>query len=372
MEYVCDSEKCTGCKVCLETCKFGALSFVDNIEATSVEIDTEKCVRCNACKKVCQGNNAIELAKPILWKQGWGEESVRNTSSSGGLASQIMKSFIESNGYVCSCSFRDGKFDYYITNREDELKQFRGSKYVKSNPDKIYSAVRKLLLKGYRVLFIGLPCHVAALKLYLHNSCEELLYTIDLICHGTPSVKILVDFLHDNNIEINNINNILFRRKNCFDLSVDYKDIVPKGVIDRYTLGFLRGLFYTENCYHCRYAQIQRVGDLTLGDSWGTNLRDQEKYGISLALCQTDKGIELLEKSKVTLLDVDLQTAIRENHQLKEPSSRPAKREVFFDEYLRQGSVKRAVFKCYPNDCLKQAIKGLLIRFHIVRGGGKQ
>lgn len=188
------------------------------------------------------------------------------------------------------------------------------------------------------------------------------MFTIDLICHGTPSYTILKSFLRDCDIDIYRIDKIAFRRKNNFDISVNTKTIVPKGTIDRYTLFFLRSLFYTENCYHCMYAQIDRISDLTLGDSWGTDLKDQEKLGISLALCQTEKGKLLLENSKLSLFDVDLQNAIRENHQLREPSKYPNERDCFFSEFEKTKSVNKAVYKCYPKDCIKQIIKGKLIK----------
>lgn len=40
-------------------------------------------------------------------------------------------------------------------------------------------------------------------------------------------------------------------------------------MFDKYTLAFLNSINYTENCYNCQYAKIERVSDLTIGDSWG-------------------------------------------------------------------------------------------------------
>ena len=69
-----------------------------------------------------------------------------------------------------------------------------------------------------------------------------------------------------------------------------------------YTHAFLTSLDYTENCYSCRYATWGRVSDVTLGDSWGSNQidREQEK-GISLVLCQTTKGVTLIQNSGIKL-----------------------------------------------------------------------
>lgn len=105
----------------------------------------------------------------------------------------------------------------------------------------------------------------------------------------------------------------------------DHKGIITKGVSDKYTIAFLNALTYTENCYECDYAKLQRVSDLTLGDSWGSNLpMDEQKKGVSLALCQTEKGVQLLKKAEVALLTVELERAVENNHQLDHPSVRPA------------------------------------------------
>ena len=66
---------------------------------------------------------------------------------------------------------------------------------------------------------------------------------------------------------------------------------------------------------------LKRVSDITLGDSWGSEEDEEtQKAGISLALCQTEKGKMLLEHSDLRLLDVDLKRAIEYNHQLRHPS----------------------------------------------------
>ena len=46
----------------------------------------------------------------------------------------------------------------------EELNDFAGSKYVKSNPIGIYAKVIEKLKHSEKVLFIGLPCQVAAVK----------------------------------------------------------------------------------------------------------------------------------------------------------------------------------------------------------------
>ena len=78
-----------------------------------------------------------------------------------------MRSFIEDGGYVASCLFKDGEFVFDITNDLNYARRFAGSKYVKSNPEGIYKKIAQKLKEGNKVMFIGLPCQVAALKNYV-------------------------------------------------------------------------------------------------------------------------------------------------------------------------------------------------------------
>lgn len=364
---VCESNKCTGCKACIDICPKDALIFRDSLDVMNVEIDIDKCVNCGACHRVCQVNNPVLLSKPIFWKQGWAVDEVRRSSSSGGFAAQLMGSFMDDNSYVCSCAFKEGRFGYFVTNKYEIIENFKGSKYVKSDPKGVYRDIAELLKKRYRVLFVGLPCHIAALKNYLNGKYRDNLFTIDLICHGSPSPNILGMFLKEHNYDINEIGGISFRTNNRFALNLGNGPIVPLGAHDRYTLGFLRGLFYTDNCYSCNYAQLNRVSDITIGDSWGTDLSGEEERGISLALCQTEKGKKLLLNAGLNLYDVDLEKAVVANHQLSTPSIKITERERFFKTLNKTNNVGRSIFDCFPKDCLKQGLKGFLIKTKIIK-----
>lgn len=67
-----------------------------------------------------------------------------------------------------------------------------------------------------------------------------------------------------------------------------------------------------------------------MGDSWGSKIIDRERRkGVSLALCQTDRGIQLLKQAKLHLEAVNLETAIKNNQQLKHASLKPRNRKIF-------------------------------------------
>ncbi|MEQ2563858.1 Coenzyme F420 hydrogenase/dehydrogenase, beta subunit C-terminal domain [Ventrimonas sp. CLA-AP-H27] len=311
----------------------------------------------------------LEFKNPKLWMQGWAkEESVRENSSSGGYATAIMRAFVEKdNCYVVSCVFEQGKFVFDAAKSKEECDRFTGSKYIKSNPNNAYRIIRNLLRENNKVLFLGLPCQVAGIKNYVGKNLEDNLYTIDLICHGTPSPNLLERYLRETyKKELQDISSIAFREKNDFDLREQRIRLTPISIQDRYTIAFLDSLDYTENCYSCDYARTDRISDLSLGDSWATQLPNEEaQKGISLALCQTKKGQYLLDIANIEKLPVDLEASVLANKQLQKPSIPPKQRADFFKRLKKSMKFSDAVLLAYPTKCVKQDIKYILYRLKL-------
>lgn len=372
MRTVCDKDKCAGCMACIDICTRGAIAVRDSLSSYNAVIDEERCINCNVCYRVCQGNNYPDLIRPLHWYQGWAEDKdVRKGSSSGGVAQAIEKGFIESGGIVISCLFNQGEFCFKAAETIDELKQFAGSKYVKSNPQNAYKSTVEYLKNGVKVLFVGLPCQVAAVKKYVPRTLADDLHTVDLICHGTPSPQILDIYLKQYGYFLRQIKNISFRTKNKFQVQNDYKPVESvSGICDHYSTAFLNAICYTENCYTCTYARRERVGDISLGDSWGSNQEQSEiNMGISLILCQTHKGKKMLAEGKIHLEDVDVNNAMEHNHQLREPMTKPQGREMFLARLKNGEKFNSVVRYYYPWICVKQYIKKCLIKAHILHGG---
>lgn len=372
MKTVCSENQCAGCMACLEVCGKSAITIKDQIKRYNAVIDCAKCVDCGACYRVCQNNKQIFATEPIAWYQGWiKSENKRKESSSGGFARALTEQFLEDGGVVCSCVFKNGVFGFDFAESNEDVAKFTGSKYVKSNPAGIYKKIRGLLTEGRKVLFIGLPCQAAAVKSFMDEKLGDNLYLVDLICHGSPSPKNIEQFLSELGYKLENLDSVGFRKKDVFRVMENEHYVDVPGVYDCYSLAFLNCINYTENCYSCKYAARERISDITIGDSWGSELEvNERKKGISLALCQTTKGEELLKRSNVTLFPVDIDKAIQHNHQLERPSLKPNKYDVFFNA-LEAGktyreAVKIGLFRTYRN----QQIKKLLIKLGVIRDRG--
>ena len=363
MKTVCQKDHCCGCKVCADACKQKAITVLDHIDAMNAVIDLEKCNSCGRCIKLCPNLAPTEKRVTISWQQGWAVSAVdRMESSSGGFATAIAKSFVRNGGIVCSCSFREGQFRFSFAEKEEEVKQFQGSKYVKSDPQGCYEEAMNYIKIGKELLFIGLPCQVAAMRNYVGREYEDRLYTVDLICHGTPSAKMLQRYLSGKQFDLAAMHDISFRHNNKFGIMQHGNPIVHGWLGDNYISSFLEGLTYTENCYSCQYATRMRVSDLTLGDSWGSEFaQDEVEKGISLALCQTEKGEKLLSQGDLALFKVDYEKAVQSNAQLQHPSKKPDNRDRFLQDIKRDVPFDRAYAYLYPKHYLKQKIKQVIL-----------
>lgn len=364
MKTVCELNMCNGCMACVEKCHRNAITIKDDLKYYNALIDTKKCVDCGLCTKVCPRENDNDMSKPKWWYQGWADSEIREYASSGGAASAIIRTFIKNGGYVASCLFDSGKFVFEVTNEMAVARKFAGSKYVKSNPEKIYGKIQSLLKANQKVLFIGLPCQVAAVNQFIKDKTN--LVTADLICHGTPSPYLLKKCLQEYGHDINTFTDINFRIKSLYELNRDGKPIAAFHTMDNYLIAFLHSYDYTENCYSCKFATLDRVSDITLGDSWGTELSGEVKNGVSLILCQSEKGKELIESAGLNLLDVDINNAILHNEQLNKPSKCSKSRDQFFENYNRYNNFGKALVKTAPGIVAKEKVKSIVK--YIVRG----
>lgn len=372
MKSVCDKNKCVGCRACVSVCPKNAITIRDSVRSLEAYIDQDKCCECGRCKSVCQVIKGVTLMPVTKWKQGWSnDEEIRKNSASGGMATAIISEFHKGDGNVISCVYdnKNNEFIMDVVDNESTCYKVPGSKYVKSNSLLSYKKIHIFLTDGKKVLFVGLPCQVYALKLAIPERLQEHLFTIDLICHGTPSPKLLNKYCKEH--VDGNLEDIKFRVKNNSDINTLYDPISQKGIADSYLISFIKALNYYESCYNCTFAGVERCSDMTLGDSWGSNLpKDEQKKGISLILIQTKKGEQLLDRVSHSSFDVDVERAIEYNAQLRAPEKMPPQREIFLKAINSNNSYDMAVFKSFPILMLKQYVKKFLIRIKCYRFTG--
>ena len=348
MKQICKENTCTGCSTCMNICPRDCITMEENEYGVLMpNIDKEKCINCNLCIKNCPENNEIQFYNPLKVYAGWSlDPEERRKSSSGGIAWEMYKYIITNGGIAVGTQYDDNmNLVHTMTNKIEDVRKYKGSKYVQSHIGKMYTKIKEKLKLKEKVLFIGTPCQVNGLKNFLKNDDCDNLITVDLVCHGVPPIKYLKDYLEYLKIQ-KEIDNVAFRGENNWHFTA-YK----KGKIiykkhnkeDLYYKAFLDGLFYRENCYQCRYARKERVGDITIGDFWGIGkeipFNHETQDGVSLILINTQKGNELIQeiKSQIFIEERTLEEAQKGNAQLNYPSIKKANAQEFKELYKKYG-----------------------------------
>lgn len=266
----------------------------------------------------------LKYRTPIETYAAWRkDDAARMSSSSGGMAAAISEVWLQGGGIVYGAAFvKPFAFQHIRCTTMNELMRLRGSKYVQSSMKGVMELINKDINAGKKVLFIGTPCQVAGVK----RRFDDAVYTIDIICHGTPKVETLKASLPTKALQMN-FDNIEFRRNGDFMISFKKagQTIWSRPLAhDLYMKGFFKALFYRECCYRCQFAKKQRISDMTLGDFWGldmTNINTTMNKGISLVLVNSEKGKHLLEivKDEVEIAKRTLDEAVAGNNQLRHP-----------------------------------------------------
>lgn len=304
---VLSKDMCCGCGACYNACPAGAIQMKEDEEGFIYpEINEEQCILCGLCQKKCpELNEKRNNSDNPECMSVWAEDNIRLKSSSGGMFSLLAENILENDGYVCGVEMTDDfEVRHTIIHNKENLDKLRKSKYVQSYTGTIYLQTKKLLDNGKKVLFTGCPCQVAALYTYLGKDYQNLV-TADIMCHGVPSQKIFRQYLEEN-FNTQDISKFEFRTKKkgytCVVSEITNKDgskVFKTIDNDLFEKGFHSSMILRPSCENCKFAEIPRGGDFTIGDFWGISQFDKklnDQKGTSLVLINNDKAKRLFEE----------------------------------------------------------------------------
>ena len=381
-----DKKDCCGCNACGDVCAHKAITFKTDIEGFWYpEVDIEKCTACGLCEKVCPQIHYKELKKneyeqPKCFAAVHKNLEVRFDSTSGGLFSAFAEQILKEGGFVGGAQYTNDLYvEQILISEKKELYKLRGSKYLQSDFNGFYKAVKQALVDGKKVLLCGSPCQMAALRNFLRKDYENL-YILDYICRGIPSGMIFHKYIQYWEKRIGSkvtyfkfkIKDLGWRKRT---MKIGFKN--GKYVYDDckhslYDKGYhITHAFCRPSCYDCKFIGFPRIADITIADFWGIenlnlSLELDRDMGTSIVMCNNSRGLSLFNKlsSKLVVADVPFESILAGNPALVTPHPQPIiDREEFYERINNEEFdlvINDIIESNVPQYSTKQRIKELI------------
>lgn len=366
---------CYGCEACVDACPFNAISMVaDKMGFRYAKVDTDKCTNCGFCDKICPIETSIipKASNPDVFEARHQNLSEVRSSRSGAAFVALSDVILGKTGVIYGACIDS---NLHVCHKRAITKQvrnsFKGSKYIQSKTSGIYKQVKSDLQQGTPVMFVGTPCQCAGLANYIPERLQANLILVDMVCHGVASDSVWSDFIKMiETREKKKIKSVDFRDKciygwsglhrESFIMSDDKKIVMP--------VTFYQSFLLRPSCHACQFTSVKRVSDITLGDFWnwrqGGKIDNCDDLGVSMIMCNTEKGKKLLELASDDLIvnKVDLKDVIQPNLQRPTPIDPLSKQ--FETDYTTFGFeyVRRKYYKVPILSMLKYRIKRLIGR----------
>lgn len=360
-----DKKLCSGCGACAQACSHQALKMQPNSEGFLYPIlDEEKCIQCGLCDVICpmisknhQENINFNGSAFLITSKN---EKFGFNSATVGLCTYLSLEYIQNKGVSFGAVLNESewKAKHICANNANMVEKTRNSKYLQSETRDTYSKVKSLLKDKINVLYIGTPCQIAGLKAFLRKPYEQLL-TVDIVCHGVFSPKLIpLEVEYWEKLFNGKLSNLRFRSKRFFPwvmggvVNFDITD--SKGRtrhIERHAKSSptYRCFAYSgdgcsynirPSCYSCPFRGRGRYGDLTVGDAWGLIKKHPQIFtsynmrnGVSILLCNTKKGMSLSNKldTLYNSYEVSIESVFAQPALLPTNRHIPTKRKIIYE-----------------------------------------
>lgn len=406
-----DKSRCCGCEACVQRCPKHCIALVEDAEGFLYpKVDASVCVDCGLCEKVCPViNQSVERQPQVVYAAINPDSDVRQSSSSGGIFSALADVVLSQGGVVFGvCWDKDWQLVFDYAESKEDLSRFRGSKYLQANVGDAYIKAEQFLKSRRQVLFTGTPCQIAALKRYLKRDYDNLL-TVDVICHGVPSLGVFRAYLSEEIVQVAgrqqkntvslsskpyiaerdvlntagwHIEDIQFRDKRLgwkkYSFTLRLAEALAEGDENTVSLsypldenifmkGFLRDFFLRPSCYSCRAKSGRSGSDITLGDFWGINELNPEiddDRGLSAVTINSDKGALWFEALSLQKYAMSYDDLCRYNPALVRAVACPPQRAKFFKRYGKESFFLLVEDLCRKMDKVSYCNK---IKWHLRR-----
>ncbi len=374
-------DHCSGCGYCQQICPVDAIEMRTDIHGfMHPVVKFDKCIQCGRCLSECPyknketENRRINNPSQHIFAAWSKNTDVVAKSSSGGIFYELAKKTIQEGGVVYGAAF-DEEFSlkHRRVDRIEDIKPLMGSKYVQSNAFICFDSVLKDIDLGLKVLFVGTPCQVSALK-KLQDKTKDNLLLVDFVCHGVPSQRLIKDHIRCIESYFNVKVKEYIPRSKVLGWAHNEEFVYQTGrreyrhpITQAYKRVFYSNCALRGSCYNCPYTDFNRPGDLTIADYWGIEQIRPDLYkkeGVSMVLANSKNGREFIENMDTIFISETGKNSIIKEKQphLFHPIKKPNIYEVFWKDYQSNGwkYIIEKYAECGNKQLIKWKIKKIL------------
>lgn len=186
----------------------------------------------------------------------------------------------------------------------EDLDAFMTSKYVQSTKNQIFAEVKSELNSNRFVAFIGCPCDISALYMFLGKEYDNLL-TVELVCMGVTNYKVAEAYIAPRVKKWGSLTKLNSKGKKygwfvpCLEEVYERGKHLSNGFFGTYYgYGFTK--FQRPSCSQCPYRGEIGRGDIRTGNFLGIKITDEfwNPMGVSCVFARKEKGNNNMHKSK--------------------------------------------------------------------------
>lgn len=381
---------CTGCGACTLVCARSAIKLHEN-EAGFYEaaVNTALCTHCGLCADVCPRANVkegISLQNGKLFALQSADAQVVKNSSSGGIAHELSKLFIEGGGSVIGAAYdmATHRVRHIRVNDTSRLKLLDGSKYLQSDTQASFEDVIRTAKddKEARFLVFGTPCQIAGFAAAAERlGVRERFLLVELFCHGVPSYRIWDYTVNgiSKRLGTRQWDDVRFRYKKngwhsyCLRADANGKSYLGKRETELFYQVYFENILLNDACRKCSARKDNSRADIRIGDYWGKRFENRSD-GVSAVFALTQSGHaaveQLIASSHVREFEPGTADEVLRAQNMAGYEQQAALHESAMAR-LRSGADVKAVVREYRKKfTTKQKLKMLLLRASVVLPSG--
>ena len=305
-------EYCTGCGLCKSVCD---VHFFRDPKGYNVpELKNDKQIK--FCEKVCPaaGSSSKRMADGTIWGRaenvylGWSNNpEIRKKASSGGILTSLCCYLLDEKivDGIIQTTYDDivpYRTKTVVSFSSNDVQKCMGSRYSISSP---LSNICDLIKDDRTYAFVGKPCDVAALKMYLQDNKElanKIKFLFSFFCAGEPSELAQRSLLRQLGCEEEGECQFLQYRGNGWPgfATVEKKDGTKHTMTYNDSWGKILGRDVRKCCRVCLDG-IGEFADVSCGDAWHLTTEGKpdftESDGRNVVFARTQSGVNLLEQA---------------------------------------------------------------------------